>query len=84
MLIAVDCLKEEHVRGTVADADHAGKQNPARLKIMAFRSAQSELGQRLLTGKGRRFHLAGRLSRESWQGRETLSFLLDDAACADA
>lgn len=50
-----------------------------RLKAIAWRSGDSPMGQRLLAGGGS-FHVAGRLRRDDWQGRDGLQFEIDDVA----
>ena len=54
----------------------------ARLKAVAFRALDSELGAALLQGQGRGFHVAGHLRADRWQGREEVQLLIDDAAPA--
>jgi single-stranded-DNA-specific exonuclease len=39
------------------------------------------MGQRLLAGGGS-FHVAGRLRRDDWQGRDGVQFEIDDIADA--
>jgi len=67
----------EHVRCILADGAGAG-----RIKGVAFRSLESELGPALLNGQGRGFHVAGHLRPDNWQGREEVQLVLDDAAPA--
>jgi single-stranded-DNA-specific exonuclease len=51
-----------------------------RLEAIAFGAAEGPL-RRLQPGGGR-FHVAGRLEVNTWQGRRTAQLLLDDAASA--
>jgi single-stranded-DNA-specific exonuclease len=53
-----------------------------RLKAIAFRTADSDLGQALLQHQGQRFHLAGTLRVDTWQGATTVQLTIDDAAPA--
>jgi single-stranded-DNA-specific exonuclease len=53
-----------------------------RLKAIAFRSADSELGVGLLNSKGRTLHLSGKIQLETWQGRTNAQLLIDDAMFA--
>ncbi len=54
-----------------------------RLKAIAFNTADSDLGHLLLTGTGRRFHVAGTLRADTWQGRTEAQLVIDDAvSCA--
>ncbi len=54
------------------------------LDAIAFGAFDSELGPRLSDHGGARFHLAGRLEINSWNGRQTVQLRLDDAAPASA
>lgn len=56
----------------------------ARLKAIAFRAADSELGHALLAGDGGTFHFAGTLRLDTWQGTSSVQLLVDDAAPAGA
>lgn len=53
-----------------------------RVKGIAFRAAEGELGQMLLSAGQNRVHLAGRVTRNFWNGRESADLQLDDAALA--
>ncbi|HXA72285.1 MAG TPA: single-stranded-DNA-specific exonuclease RecJ [Stellaceae bacterium] len=72
-----DVVGESHVRAILGEA--AG---PQRLKAIAFRTLDTELGRTLLDGRGRGFHVAGHLRRDGWQGRTDVQLLIDDAAVA--
>ncbi|HEY1721061.1 MAG TPA: single-stranded-DNA-specific exonuclease RecJ [Magnetospirillaceae bacterium] len=54
----------------------------AKLKAIAFRAADSELGHALLAGDGMPFHFAGTLRPDSWQGNISVQLLIEDAAKA--
>lgn len=62
-----------HVKFTLASDDGA------RLKGIAFRAAQSALGDALLGNTDRPVHLAGTLTLDHWQGREEVQFRALDA-----
>jgi single-stranded-DNA-specific exonuclease len=62
-----------HVRCTLSDV------SGARLRAVAWRSAETELGRRLLARDGA-LHLAGRLKPDDWQGREGVELEIEDAA----
>lgn len=47
---------------------------------VAFRVAGTPLGDALLSGDGRPLHVAGRLQRDSWGGREKIEVLIEDLA----
>jgi len=66
----------DHVRLIVAGDDGA------RFKAIAFRSAESELGQSLLNARGRKLWLAGRAKRDDWGSRPAAELHLEDAAWA--
>ena len=77
-LIKVDVVGNGHVRAIVAGND--GRS----LKAMAFRAADTALGQALLSaGAGRRLWLAGRARLDEWGARPAAELHLDDAAWAD-
>jgi single-stranded-DNA-specific exonuclease len=74
-IVKAEVVGSQHVRCILACG--AGS---ARLKAIAFRSIEGELGPALLHGQGRGFHVAGHLRADNWQGREEVQLLLDDAA----
>ena len=53
-----------------------------RLDAIAFGAFDTALGPTLQNHGGARFHLAGRLELNTWQGRTSLQLRLDDAAPA--
>ena len=53
-----------------------------RLKAIAFRSADSDLGVGLLNARGRSLHLTGTIRVETWQGRANAQLIIDDAMFA--
>ena len=75
-LIRADLVGESHVRCILGDP--RGK----RLKGIAFRVAAGPLGQALLGGLGRSFHVAGHLRADDWRGRRDVQFAIDDVAQA--
>jgi single-stranded-DNA-specific exonuclease len=76
--VKVDVVGNGHVRAIVAGDD--GRS----LKAMAFRAADTPLGEALLAaGPGRRLWLAGRAKVDEWSGRGTAELHLDDAAWAN-
>ncbi|HRK25167.1 MAG TPA: DHHA1 domain-containing protein, partial [Beijerinckiaceae bacterium] len=54
----------------------------ARLGAVAFRAAQSPLGQALVRAKGSTLHVCGSLALDRWGGRESVELRLSDAAPA--
>nr|CAM74327.1 Single-stranded-DNA-specific exonuclease [Magnetospirillum gryphiswaldense MSR-1] len=75
-VVKADVVGSGHIR---IIAQSAGGQ---RLKAIAFRAADSEMGLTLLGGQGRTFHLAGTLRVDSWQGNNSVQLIIDDAAAA--
>lgn len=51
-----------------------------RLKGIAFRALDGPLGPALLQTAGRPLHLAGKLRLDAWAGRESVQFIIEDAA----
>ncbi|WP_374764575.1 single-stranded-DNA-specific exonuclease RecJ [Yunchengibacter salinarum] len=75
-VIKADRVGENHVRLIVKGRDGIS------LKAIAFREADSTLGNALLQGIGGRFHLAGKLKLDMWTGSPRVELILDDAARA--
>ncbi len=51
-----------------------------RLEGIAFGAYEGEMGQALVNHNGRRFHLAGRLEINEWNGKRSAQLRLEDAA----
>jgi single-stranded-DNA-specific exonuclease len=66
-------LKGGHVRCTLADG------SGAKLKAVAWRVEDTEVGRRLLQ-EGGAVHVAGRLKPDDWNGREGVQFEIEDVA----
>jgi single-stranded-DNA-specific exonuclease len=66
-----------HVRCVLTGADGTG-----RLKAIAFRSADTPLGQALLNARGTPLHIAGNLRADEWRGVTSAQLFIDDAAAA--
>lgn len=73
-VVRADVVGNGHVRCILAGPDGG------RLKGIAFRSADSDLGRGLLTTRGACLQVAGRLSRDDWRGRSAVQLFIDDAA----
>jgi len=76
------------VRAELVGSDHvrliASGQDGASFKAIAFRAAETALGQALLHGAaGRRLWLAGRAKIDDWGSRPQAELHLEDAAWAD-
>jgi len=77
-LVKADLVGTDHVR-LIARGDDG-----ASFKAIAFRAAESAMGQALLHGsQGRRLWLAGRARIDDWGSRPQAELHLDDAAWAD-
>jgi len=66
-------MRGGHVRCTLVD------RTGGKLKAVAWRVEDSELGRRLLQ-EGGAIHVAGRLKPDDWQGREGVQLEIEDAA----
>ncbi len=65
-----------HLRCALQSADGA------QISAVAFRAAQSELGAALQNGRDLACHVAGRLTRDEWGGRNRVEFQIEDVAAA--
>ncbi len=74
-VVTADVVGKGHVRCIVSGSDGSG-----RLTAIAFRTADTELGQALLHTRGAALHLAGKLQINEWQGRVKAELVIDDAA----
>jgi single-stranded-DNA-specific exonuclease len=73
-LARVRAIKAAHIRCTLQAPDGT------RIEACAFRVADTPLGTFLLQSEGLPLHVAGRLRRTSWQGRDGVELLIEDAA----
>lgn len=71
----VDILGNAHVRAMITDVNGG-----TSVKAMAFRQAETELGQALRQAGDQPIHLLARLSLDRWQGRETPALMIEDVA----
>ena len=51
-----------------------------RIDAIAFRSADTPVGQLLAEGRGHPLHVAGHLRRDHWGGREKVELVIEDVA----
>jgi single-stranded-DNA-specific exonuclease len=72
-----DPVGQNHVRARLRSNDGA------MISAVAFRAMDRPLGQALLGGRGQAMHVAGTLSVNRWQGRETIEMRITDAAPAN-
>ena len=73
----IETVGAGHVRG------HAYGRTGGRLKVIAFRAAEDDLGAALLGHRDRQVHLLGALRADNWQGRKDVQFVIEDLAFAD-
>ncbi len=69
-----------HLRCTLGDPLGSSLGGPARLKAIAFRVAESPLGEFLAAARGRAIHVAGHLRRDDYRGGDAVQLIIDDAA----
>jgi len=75
-VVKADVVGQGHVRCILAGS---GGQ---RLKAIAFRAADNDLGQALLASRGGAFHLAGSLRVDTWGGGASVQLTIEDGAPA--
>ncbi|NVJ97631.1 MAG: single-stranded-DNA-specific exonuclease RecJ [Alphaproteobacteria bacterium] len=73
-LLKADLVGQNHLRCIFKSKD--GKS----IKAMAFRQWEEPLGELLRTGIGRRFHVAGKIKKDTWSGGGKVEMTLDDVA----
>ena len=73
-VVRADVVGENHVRCILADS------GGGRLKAIAFRSLDGELGPALLNAGGAHLHIAGRLRANNWRGERGVEMHIDDIA----
>jgi single-stranded-DNA-specific exonuclease len=71
-----EVVGENHVRALLAGSDGA------RLKAIAFRQVESDIGQALLRAGSAPLHVAGHLRADNWQGQAGVQLIIDDVAPA--
>jgi single-stranded-DNA-specific exonuclease len=73
-IVRADVVGTNHVRCILTGS------GGGRLKAIAFRALDSELGQALLRSGGAPLHLAGTLRADRWNGAEGVQLFIEDAA----
>ncbi len=77
-IIKADIVGKDHLRLIV------GGNDGGSIKAIAFRAAETEMGQAILhAAKGRKLWLAGRAKIDDWGSRPAAELHLEDAAWAD-
>ncbi len=75
-VVYADVVGTHHVKLRLAGSAGQG------LDAIAFRIADTRLGQGLLKARGKRIHVAGKLRRDSYNNRHRVQLYLEDAALA--
>jgi single-stranded-DNA-specific exonuclease len=75
-IASVDQVGEDHLRCMIGSDKSYGQTK--LLKAMLFRAIGTPLGDALLTAKGKPCALAGQVKLNSWQGRESAEFMVED------
>ncbi len=73
-VVYADIAGTDHVRCTLASGDGS------RIKAIAFRVADTELGELLLTERSMPLNFAGRLAINDWGGRREPQLFIEDVA----
>lgn len=73
-VVKADIVGQGHVRCFLTGA------TGGRLKAIAFKCVDSELGVALLNAQGSTMHVAGTLRLDTWQGRSECQLIIEDAA----
>jgi single-stranded-DNA-specific exonuclease len=66
-------LRGGHIRCQLSDGDGS------RVRAVAWRAAETELGRRLLAGGGS-VHVVGKLKADDWNGRQSVELEIEDVA----
>jgi single-stranded-DNA-specific exonuclease len=73
-VVQASVVGENHVRCILSG------QGGERLKAIAFRTLDTDLGTALLKSGGSPMHIAGHLRPDNWQGRNDVQLMIEDAA----
>lgn len=57
---------------------YLGSSFGGSLKAMAFRVADNDIGNAMLTSKGELYDVVGVLRKDNWQGRNSVQFIIED------
>ena len=72
----VNLLKNGHISCTLTN------MSGQRIKAIAFKVADTQLGQAFLKGVGQRFHILGTLKKDVWNGQQKVQVQILDAMSA--
>lgn len=78
----IDPMGEDHLRLILVEAGVGAAASRARVQAVAFRHANTALGENLLHAAGRAVDCIGQLKLSQWNGAPQLRFHLEDAAWA--
>ena len=78
LVVYAGIVGTNHVRLRLVGRDGQG------IGAIAFRAANTPLGERLLKSRSARVHVAGRLKRDDYDGEAKVQLHIEDAATADA
>jgi single-stranded-DNA-specific exonuclease len=70
-----DVVGQDHIRTLLVD-----RLSNARLSAISFRCVGTSLGEALLSTRGQVLDVAGQLRLQDWNGKQSLSFQIDDIA----
>lgn len=72
----VDIVGGNHIRAFLEGPEGG------RIKAMAFRALDSDLGGTLLASQGKKFHVLGKIKKDDWMGRNAVEMTIEDIATA--
>ena len=85
VLAGAEVCWAEEAKGGHVRCQLRHRQGGTRLKAMAFQRCDAQLRAQLLAGarqRDTRWHIAGHLRRDDWRNRQSVQFIIDDAAPA--
>ena len=65
-------IKDKHIKSVLVGLDGS------TVKSIAFNCVENEIGAYLLKKDKKLFNIAGKLSRNEWQGQSNVEFIIDD------
>ena len=72
-------FKKSTIVGSAHIRCFLSSDNGGSLKAMAFRAADTDLGQIMLTSHNDVFDVLGTLRRDNWMGKNSVQFIIEDA-----
>jgi single-stranded-DNA-specific exonuclease len=77
-VIKADIVGADHIK-CILGSDNSGGTGKT-IKAMAFRSLEAPIGKALLSNRGQKISIAGRIKSSSWQGTDRVELIIDDLA----